>query len=95
MRVDSGRSIRSSIRKIRYRGSMKDSILVLITGGTIDDLEYIRANAASLKKFYTFMVERGETEPKDLDILKEDITEEMDEWLAELRRFDRLADVAL
>jgi hypothetical protein len=52
----------------------------------------IRANAASLKKFYTFMVEQGKTPPEDLEILKEDIKEEMDEWLAELRRFDSLAD---
>ena len=52
----------------------------------------IRANAASLKKFYTFMVERGKTPPEDLEILKEDIKEEMGEWLAELRRFDSLAD---
>lgn len=51
----------------------------------------IRANAASLKKFYTFMVERGLTSPEDLEILQEDIREEMPEWMAELRRFDNLA----
>ncbi|PIP65629.1 recombinase [Candidatus Peregrinibacteria bacterium CG10_big_fil_rev_8_21_14_0_10_49_16] len=51
----------------------------------------IRANAASLKKFYTFMVERGLTSPEDLAILQEDIREEMPEWMAELRRFDNLA----
>jgi len=54
----------------------------------------IRANAASLKKFYTFMVERGETDPEDLAILQQAIEEEMDEWLSELRRFDSLADAS-
>ena len=49
---------------------------------------HIRANAASLKKFYTFMVERGDTPPEDLEILREDIKEEMPEWLATMRRYD-------
>ena len=52
----------------------------------------IRATATSLKKFYTFMVERGLTSPEDLEILKEDIKEEMAEWLEELKQFDSRAD---
>jgi hypothetical protein len=41
----------------------------------------IKANAASLKKFYTFMLEEGEIDADDLQELKETIKEEMDEWL--------------
>lgn len=52
----------------------------------------IRDNAASLKKFYKYMVERAETTEADLEILTEDIKEEMGEWLEELKRFDSLAD---
>jgi site-specific recombinase XerD len=48
----------------------------------------IKSNAASLKKFYTFMYERGEIEKEDLDLLKHDIREYMPEWLATLSRYD-------
>jgi hypothetical protein len=41
----------------------------------------IKENAASLKKFYTFMLEKGEIDADDLQELKEAIKEEMDEWL--------------
>jgi len=41
----------------------------------------IKENAASLKKFYTFMREREEIDTLDLQELKEAIKEEMDEWL--------------
>lgn len=42
----------------------------------------IKSNAASLKKFYTFMLEKGKVDQKDLDYLKMQIKEEMPEWLA-------------
>ena len=48
----------------------------------------IKSNAASLKKFYTFLHERGLVSPDDLDSLKETIKEEMPEWLATLARYD-------
>ncbi|MGC9348694.1 MAG: recombinase [Anaerolineae bacterium] len=48
----------------------------------------IRANAASLKKFYRFLHERGVVSKEDLDSLKETIKEEMPEWLATLSRYD-------
>ncbi len=41
----------------------------------------IKENAASLKKFYTFMLEKSEIDADDLQELKETIKEEMDEWL--------------
>ena len=41
----------------------------------------IKENAASLKRFYTFMLEKGEINADDLQELKEAIKEEMDEWL--------------
>jgi len=48
----------------------------------------IKSNAASLKKFYTFLNEIGRTKKDDLEYLKEKIKEEMPEWLATLKRYD-------
>ena len=47
----------------------------------------IKSNAASLKKFYTYLTERGLVD-KELVSLKETIKEEMPEWLATLDRYD-------
>jgi site-specific recombinase XerD len=51
----------------------------------------IRSNAASLKKFYAFLHERGLVNKEDLDSLKETIKEEMPDWLATLARYDDLS----
>jgi site-specific recombinase XerD len=51
----------------------------------------IKSNAASLKKFYTFLHDRGAVSQDDLDSLKETIKEEMPEWLATLARYDDLS----
>ncbi|MBT9149135.1 MAG: recombinase [Dehalococcoidia bacterium] len=48
----------------------------------------IKGNAASLKRFYTFMHEKGLIDKEDLIDLKQTIKENMPEWLATLRRFD-------
>jgi len=48
----------------------------------------IKSNAASLKKFYTYLYERGLVDKEDLDSLKEIIKEELPEWLATLDRYD-------
>lgn len=48
----------------------------------------IKGNAASLKKFYKFLHERGMVSKEDLDLLKELIKEEMPDWLATLSRYD-------
>jgi intergrase/recombinase len=48
----------------------------------------IKSNAASLKKFYTFLHERGLVDKDELGSLKETIKEEMPEWLATLARYD-------
>lgn len=48
----------------------------------------VKSNAASLKKFYTFLHQRGAVKKKDLDLLKETIKEEMPEWIATLQRYD-------
>jgi len=48
----------------------------------------IRSNTASLKKFYAFMVERGEVDAEDLANLKQVCKEEMAGWLRRLRRYD-------
>ena len=48
----------------------------------------IKNNTASLKKFYTFMHERGLVSKADLDHMKENIKEELPEWLATMARYD-------
>ena len=48
----------------------------------------IRSNAASLKKFYAFLHERGLVNKDDLESLKETIKEEMPDWLATVERYD-------
>ena len=48
----------------------------------------IKSNAASLKKFYTFMHENGKVKKKDLDELKDRIKYEMPEWIATMKRYD-------
>jgi site-specific recombinase XerD len=48
----------------------------------------IKGNATSLKKFYTFMYEKGLIDNDDLADLKETIKEGMPEWLATLERYD-------
>ena len=48
----------------------------------------IKSNATSLKKFYTFMHEKGLVELDDLTALKNRIKEDMPEWLATLNRYD-------
>ncbi|HMQ97200.1 MAG TPA: hypothetical protein PKC42_03830 [Candidatus Nanoperiomorbaceae bacterium] len=48
----------------------------------------IKSNAASLKKFYTFMLEKRLINKEELDELKETIKEGMAEWVATMRRYD-------
>ncbi|WP_419661592.1 site-specific recombinase like [Desulfosarcina variabilis str. Montpellier] len=48
----------------------------------------IKSNAASLKKFYTFLHEKGEIDKEDLDDLKKRIKEDMPEWIATMQRYD-------
>lgn len=44
----------------------------------------LKSNAGSLKKFYTFLLEKGLIDKNDLRELKETIKEEMSEWLETL-----------
>jgi intergrase/recombinase len=48
----------------------------------------IKSNAASIKKFYTFMQEKGEIKQETLKRLKEMVKEDMPGWLARMRRYD-------
>lgn len=48
----------------------------------------IKGNAASLKKFYAFMHEKGLIDTDDLADVKDTIKEGMPEWLATLKRYD-------
>lgn len=48
----------------------------------------IKQNAASLKKFYQFMLERNEIEAGEFEELKKAIKEDMPEWLEAMKRYD-------
>lgn len=48
----------------------------------------IKSNATSLKKFYDFMVKRGEADPESVKDMKERIKEDLPEWLATMKRYD-------
>ena len=52
----------------------------------------IRGNAASLKKFYSFMQEKGLIDNEALQDVRETIKYNMPDWLATLRRFDDAID---
>jgi hypothetical protein len=47
----------------------------------------IKSNAASLKKFYTFLYEINQLSKEDLDELKEIIKDKMPEWIATMNRY--------
>lgn len=51
----------------------------------------IKNNAASLKKFYRFMCDKGLTKQEDLDDMNDAIKEFMPDWLAQMRRFDAVS----
>lgn len=48
----------------------------------------IRSNAASIKKFYTFLHQKGLIDSDQLNQLKETIKEEMPEWIATIKRYE-------
>ncbi len=48
----------------------------------------IKENAASLKKFYLFMYEKGEVSEESYEQMVEGIKESMPEWLATMERYD-------
>jgi len=48
----------------------------------------IKQNAASLKKFYEFMLERRKIAKESFEHLKETIKEDMPEWTATMERYD-------
>ena len=48
----------------------------------------IKQNAASLKKFYQFMLERNEIEVYEFEELKKTIKEDMPDWLNRMKRYD-------
>ncbi len=48
----------------------------------------VKTNATSLKKFYDFMLERGEVDPEAVKDMKERIKEDLPEWVATMKRYD-------
>jgi site-specific recombinase XerD len=55
-------------------------------------VQHIKNNAASLKKFYKFMFEKGQIEQEELDDLYEIIKEEMPDWIDSVKESDDLAE---
>lgn len=51
----------------------------------------IKANVASLKKFYTFMFEKGYISSENFEELKFTIKEEMPDWLEDMKRYDNFS----
>jgi hypothetical protein len=51
----------------------------------------IKSNAASLKKFYTFLFEKGQIDKEDLDCLKKRIKAEMPERIGTMNRYADLS----
>lgn len=51
----------------------------------------IKSNAASIKKFYALLVEKGLVDQADYVMLGETIKEEMPEWLEAVRRSDSVS----
>ncbi len=49
---------------------------------------HIKSNAASFKKFYTFLLERGLIDKAELEEMKAMIKEEMPDWLKRMKRYD-------
>lgn len=49
----------------------------------------IRSNAASIKKFYAFMLAKGLVTQQALDILVLTIKKDMPTWLAQMKRYDQ------
>jgi len=48
----------------------------------------IKSNSASLKKFYTFMCEKGYIKQEQLEDMNDIIKEEMPEWIEAMERYD-------
>ena len=48
----------------------------------------IQSNARSLKKFYEFMLNRGEVFPEAVTAMKQRIKEDLPEWMATLKRYN-------
>jgi hypothetical protein len=48
----------------------------------------IQSNVRSLKKFYEFMLERGEVSPEAVTAMKQRIKEDLPEWVATLKRYN-------
>ena len=53
----------------------------------------MKKQAISLKKFYTFLHQKGLVEKKDLVFLKDIIKREMSEWLANLEKYNKLSSL--
>jgi hypothetical protein len=48
----------------------------------------VKANAVSLKKFYAFMAERGLVTPEEFASLKQQIKDELPDWLDAVERYN-------
>ena len=48
----------------------------------------VKANAVSLKKFYAFMAERGLVTPEEFASLKQQIKDELPDWMDAVERYN-------
>lgn len=48
----------------------------------------IKENAASMKKFYLFMLEKGHIQKVDYDTLLQSIKEDMEDWLENMEEYE-------
>ena len=48
----------------------------------------IKSNAASIKKFYAFMLAKGLVTQQAVDVLAQTIKKDMPSWLAQIKRYD-------
>jgi site-specific recombinase XerD len=51
----------------------------------------IKSNAASIKKFYSYLLEENVVEKEDYDELCDTVKNDMQEWLERISRYDDLA----
>ena len=48
----------------------------------------VKSNAISLKKFYGYLLERGNVDREAVENMKDRINDELPEWLATMKRYD-------
>ena len=61
-----------------------------IRKATWSSCAHIKSNAAGIKKFYAYLLEKNVVEQEDYDELCQIIKDDMPEWLEEMERYDEI-----